>query len=79
MLAEYSCICRFHIINGTTSDNLTYLLNMVMDFNVTVGIVAVIAVDGVIEHIASEPFSVIEGDIEIEFFLTALLSYSNMA
>ena len=52
---------------------------MVMDFNVTVGIVAVIAVDGVIEHIASEPFSVIEGDIEIEFFLTALLSYSNMA
>ncbi len=78
MLGENAIVSRLHVINGTTCDDFSDLFDMVLQLDVLV-LPAVCAVDRVPENVAVEPFSVVESDVESEFFLSALFSDSHMA
>ncbi len=78
LLGENTCKCRLHVVNGATGHQLSYLIDMVLELDVAIGLVAVCAVNRVSEHISTEPFGVIEGDIESKLLLPILLPDSDM-
>ncbi len=77
MLCKYAIKSGVHVINGSTSDNLSNLLHMVLDLDVSL-ISAMCAINWIVEDVAIEPLCIVESDIKSKLFLSALFSDPDM-
>lgn len=62
-------VCGLHVVDGPTSYDLLHLLHVVFYLDV-LAVPAVCAVYAVVEHVALEPFSVLECDVERKLWLS---------